>query len=75
MKAHKAMIIALIVICITAVTAVLVTGRISVRFASEPGRRRSRFSQPVNLLSKRPGGEPSPPLLMAFVFSTHPIFS
>gem|GEM_PF-3991627 len=45
MKQQKAMLIALIVICLT----VIVT-------ESEPARRRSLSSQLTNLRSKRPGG-------------------
>ncbi|XNM43722.1 Hok/Gef family protein [Escherichia coli] len=43
MKQHKAMIVALIVICITAVVAALVTKKTSVRFTSELARRRLPF--------------------------------
>lgn len=61
MKQHKAMIVALIVICITAVVAALVTRKTSVRFTSELARRRLLFSRLTNP-SKSNGGECSPPL-------------
>lgn len=56
MKQHKAMIVALIVICITAVVAALVTRKTSVRFTSELARRRLLFSRLTNP-SKSNGGE------------------
>ncbi len=52
MKQQKAMLIALIVICLT----VIVTAKTSARYESEPARRRSLSSQLTNLRSKRPGG-------------------
>lgn len=56
MKQHKAMIVALIVICITAVVAALVTRKDPVRFTSELARRRLLFSRLTNP-SKSNGGE------------------
>ena len=50
MKQQKAMLIALIVICLTVIVTALVT-----RYESEPARRRSLSSQLTNLRSKRPG--------------------
>lgn len=49
MKQHKAMIVALIVICITAVVAALVTRKdLCERFTSELARRRLLFSRLTN---------------------------
>ncbi len=57
MKQHKAMIVALIVICITAVVAALVTRKdLCERFTSELARRRLLFSRLTNP-SKSNGGE------------------
>lgn len=64
MKRNKVVIVALIVLCITVVMSVLVTRKDLCGSVSAAGIRRSPSSQPTNLLSKRPGGESSPPLLM-----------
>lgn len=56
MKQHKAMIVALIVICITAVVAALVTRKDLCEFTSELTRRRLLFSRLTNP-SKSNGGE------------------
>ena len=56
MKQQKAMLIALIVICLTVIVTALVTRKDLARYGSEPARRRSLSSQLTNLRSKRPGG-------------------
>ena len=61
MKQQKAMLVALIVICLTVIVTALVRGKTSARYESEPARRRSLSSQLTNLRSKSdPGGEPIP---------------
>ncbi len=53
MKQHKAMIVALIVICITAVVAALVTRKDLCEVPSELARRRLLFSRLTNPSSMR----------------------
>lgn len=73
MKQHKAMIVALIVICITAVVAALVTRKTSVRFTSELARRRLLFSRLTNPSKSNGGGDPRH-FTGARISSTHPGF-
>lgn len=60
MKQQKAMLIALIVICLTVIVTALVTRKDLCEVRIRTGfRRRSLSSQLTNLRSKRPGGEKS----------------
>lgn len=59
MKQQKAMLIALIVICLTVIVTALVTRKDLCEVRLRTARRRSLSSQLTNLRSKRPGEEKS----------------
>ena len=74
MKQHKAMIVALIVICITAVVAALVTRKDLCGSTSELARRRLLFSRLTNPVKSNGGGDPRH-FTGARISSTHPGFT
>ncbi len=71
MKGKKAMLIALIVICLTVIVTALVTRKDPCEVRTEPARRRSSHSYEPEEARDRAGRNPSPPL-MCQASSTHP---
>lgn len=72
MKQQKAMLIALIVICLTVIVTALVTRKDLCEVRIRTGQTEVAVFTATNLRSKRPGGEKSSPPLMCQASSTHP---